>query len=55
MEFVLFKGFERVGSMYPTVEDAEKEIQGKGIWNVCGVIPIDGKLKIVSRKSIDRR
>ena len=52
MEYVLFLGFKRVGSFYPTIEDAEQAINGKGIWNICGVLPIDGKLKIVNRKSI---
>ena len=52
MEYVLFLGFERVGSFFPSVEDAEQAINGKGIWNICGVIPIEGKLKIVTRKSI---
>ena len=52
MEYVLFLGFERVGSFFPSVEDAEQAINGKGIWNICGVLQIEGKLKIVTRKSI---
>ena len=52
MEYTLFRGFERVGSMYFTPEEAEAAIDGVGIWNVCGVVPIDGKLRIISRKTI---
>ena len=52
MEFTLFKGFTRIGSIYFTFEEAKKAIDGAGIWNICGVVPVDGKLKIVSRQTI---
>jgi hypothetical protein len=55
MEYTLFRGFERVGSMYFTPEEAEAAIDGAGIWNVCGVVPVDGKLIIVSRKTIVKK
>ena len=52
MEFVIFKGFQRIGSFYPTVEEAKKEIVKTGIYNICQVEPINGKLKIVNRITI---
>ncbi len=51
MEYVLFKGFNKVG-FYPNYESAKESIKGIGIWNICGVKSIEGKLKIVSRESI---
>lgn len=52
MEYVVFLGFLRMGGTYPTPEDAEAIIKGSGIWNICGVKPINGKLKIITRKTI---
>jgi hypothetical protein len=52
MEFTLFKGFDRIGFMYFTFEEAKAAISGPGIWNICGVIPVGGKLKIISRQTI---
>ncbi len=52
MDYVLFLGTERIGTMYPNFESAKSQISGNGIWNICGVKAIDGKLKIVSRESI---
>lgn len=52
MEYALFLGFQRIGTLFPNIEEAKKEIKESGIYNICGVLPIDGKLKIVSRESI---
>lgn len=52
MEFTLFRGFDRIGSVYFTFEEAKAAIYGAGIWNVCGIVPIDGKIKIVSMHTI---
>jgi hypothetical protein len=55
MEYALFLGLQKVGSLYPNPEEAKLAITSKGIWNICGVVPVDGKLKIVSRLTIDNR
>lgn len=52
MDYVLFKGFERIGSFYPNVESAKDAITGAGIYNVCGVVGENGKIKIVTRESV---
>jgi hypothetical protein len=52
MEYVLFLGMKKVGSMYPNIEEAKKAINGKGVWYVCGIVPVDGKLRIANRESI---
>lgn len=52
MDYILFLGFERIGSFYATPEEAKKSIKEKGIYNVCGVVGDNGKLKIVSRESV---
>lgn len=51
MEYVLFLGFNKIG-IFPNEDSAMKAIDAKGIYNVCGFVAIDGKLKIVSRKSV---
>ena len=51
MEYVLFLGMKRVGSVYPNIDEAIKNANSKGIWNVCGIDAVDGKIKIVTRKS----
>ena len=54
MEYALFIGFNRIGSLYATPEDAKRAIDKnvKGIYNICGVRAIDGKLKVVTRETI---
>ena len=52
MEYVLFIGFKRIGSFYHTIEEAKKEITETGIYNICQVETIDGKLKIINRITI---
>lgn len=52
MDYVLFLGFKRKGSFFPNIEEAENAIDSNGIWNICGVVPINGKLTIVTRKTL---
>lgn len=52
MEYVLFRGFKRIDSFYPTVEKAKNEIAETGIYNICQVETINGKLKIINRITI---
>jgi hypothetical protein len=52
MEYVLFLGLQRIGSVYPNIDEAKKAINQKGIWNVCAITPINGKLSIISRETI---
>lgn len=52
MEYVLFRGFDRVGGLYPTPEDAKQVIDGVGIWNICRVAAFGGKLRIIDRKTV---
>lgn len=52
MEYVLFLGFKRVGSFYPNFDEAKKAIDQNGIWNICAVKPINGKLVITSRETV---
>jgi hypothetical protein len=52
MDYVIFKGFEKVGGFYPNPEEAKSAIDGKGIYNICAVISVDGRLKITSRESV---
>lgn len=51
MGYVLFLGLTRVGGIFPTFEDAKQLAQAKGIWSICQIEPIDGKIKIVSRET----
>lgn len=34
MEYILFLGLTRVGSIFPSYEEARKEAKSKGIWNI---------------------
>ena len=54
MDYALFIGFNRIGSFYATPEDAKNAIDKsvKGIYNICGVLAIDGKIKVVTRETI---
>lgn len=52
MEYALFRGFDRIGGLYPTPEDAKQAIDGVGIWNVCRVAALGGKLRIVGRETV---
>jgi hypothetical protein len=54
MEYVVFLGLKRVGSIYPNIDEAKKVITTSGIWNVCAVDSVDGKLKIITRQTITR-
>lgn len=54
MYYALFIGFNRTGSLYATPEEAKNAInkEVKGIYNVCGVKEIAGKLRVVTRETI---
>ncbi|MFM1781647.1 MAG: hypothetical protein RLZZ181_422 [Pseudomonadota bacterium] len=51
MEYALFKGFNKVG-IFPNYESAKKAINGDGIYNICAIKAINGKLTILSREAI---
>ena len=52
MEYVIFLGMERQGGIYPNFETAENEAKKLiGIINICGFIPVNGKLKIITRQT----
>lgn len=51
MEYALFLGFDKFG-IYPNFEEAKAAINGKGIWNICSIHPVNGKLKVYSRETI---
>lgn len=51
MEYALFLGFNKVG-IYPSSEKAKSAINGKGIWNICYIQPVNGKIKVVSRETV---
>lgn len=53
MEYALFFEMKQVGSLYFTFEEAKAMINGKGIWNICGILPIDGQLRIVNKVTIE--
>lgn len=53
MDYVLFKGMKRIGSFYPNEDEARKAIDSSGIWNICMVTSVDGKLQIVNRISVN--
>ena len=52
MEYALFRGFTRIGYFYFSIDEARAAIDGPGIWSICTVLPIDGKLKIVNRETV---
>jgi len=52
MEYTIFVGMIRKSEIYPNIETAEKAAEKlKGIINICGIQPINGKLKIITRKT----
>lgn len=52
MEYVIFVKMEKQSEIYPNFETAQKAAEKlKGIINICGFLPIDGKLKIITRKT----
>jgi len=51
MEYVIFKQFKRLGGLFATPEEAKACATEKGIYNLCAVEPIDGRLVIISRES----
>lgn len=52
MEYVIFVKMEKQNGIYPNFETAQKAAEKlTGIINICGFIAIDGKLKIVTRKT----
>ena len=43
---------EKQNGIYPNFETAKKAAEKlKGIINICGFLPIDGKLKIITRQT----
>lgn len=51
MSYALFLGFSKIG-IYSNFEEAKGAINGKGIWNICYIQFVSGKLKIFSRETI---
>lgn len=51
MSYALFLGFSKIG-IYSNFEEAKAAINRKGIWNICAIQPVNGKLKIFSRETI---
>jgi hypothetical protein len=52
MEYVIFIGMKLKGGFYPNFETAQAQAKKlKGIINICGVQPLNGKLKIVTRQN----
>lgn len=43
---------EKQNGIYPNLETAQKAAEKlKGIINICGFIPVNGKLKIITRQT----
>ena len=56
MEYVIFIEMQRECEIYPNFETAQKAAEKlKGIINICGFIPINGKLKIVTIQTFINR
>ena len=52
MEYVIFVKMEKQNGIYPNFETAQKAAEKlKGIINICGFIPVNGKLKIINRQT----
>lgn len=50
MSYLLFKGFNLIDT-YPTETEAKKAINSKGIWNICAIKLINGKLTVINRET----
>lgn len=50
MEYIIFVGFKKINTVYNSIEIAKTEAKKlNGIINICGIITVDGKIKIVNR------
>ena len=56
MEYIIFIGMQTECEIYPNFETAQKAAEKMiGIINICGFVPINGKLKIVTRQTFINR
>lgn len=51
MDYALFKGLDKIG-IFPNREAALEAIKGPGIWNICMVVPVNGRLELRDRETI---